>query len=173
MAVNNYQPLIKSGLENTAKQLIWDRTQADVDYALMQERDNIYSEENLRGAYNISDRNRVGAAVNYLNECLRNTGTYHTCGNIRENRDMLDIIGNSDNREVLASLAHLRRLLPYGGTEEVPNSLDGLTYGKANTVEHILFDLCGVLMRLWDSWLYSGDGYASDFDAFNWQGWDA
>ena len=58
------------GLENMTKDLIFDRTQADVNYALDCERNGIYTDVNLRGAYNISDRNRVGEAVNFIIECL-------------------------------------------------------------------------------------------------------
>jgi len=160
-------------LENIAKNLIYDRTQADVDYALNLEKNSIYTDENLRGAYNISDRNRVGETVNFIIECLKNTGTFEARANIiRDDRNAYDIIIPEDNQKVLESLANLKWLLPYSETAEVPEGLDSLTYQKANAVENILFDLYGVFSRLLDSWLYCGDGYLSDFDPFNRQGWD-
>lgn len=160
-------------LNEILKGLIYDRTQSDVDYALNLERNGIYSDENLRGAYNVSDRNRVGGAVNFIIECLKNTGTYEVLGSIvREDWNAYDIIVPEDNRKTLDALSNLKRLLPYGGIQEVPESLDGLTYQKANAVEGILSDLYGVFARLLDSWLYCGDGYLSDFDPFNRQGWD-
>jgi len=158
---------INNELNNITGELIRDRTQADVDYALMLESNMIYAEENLKGAYNISDRNRVGGAVNYLAECLRNTGRHEVRPEIKEDWNVYDIVGPDDNKKVLEALALLKAHLPYGKTEEVPQSLDSLTYQKANTVENILFDLYGVFERLLGSWFYFGEAYASEFDGWN------
>ena len=152
--------------------LIYDRTQADVDYALILERNEIYTNENLKGAYNISDRNRVGGALNYIILCLRNTGRYEIRPEIKDDWDIYDIAKPDEHNKILALLEYLKKLLPYSETEEVPDSLDALTYQKANAVEHILFDLYGVLSRLLDSWFYCGEAFASEFDVWNWQGWD-
>jgi len=161
-----------SELENISESLIWDRTQTDVDYALECEKNNIYSSENLKGAYNISDRNRVGRALNYLSECIKNSGRTEIEVNIKENWIMSDIIKHEDNNNVLNAVNKLEYFLPYNNIQSTPSNLDSLTYVKANTTEHIIFDLYGVLSRLINSWLYCGEGFASDFDPFNWQGWD-
>ena len=159
--------------ENISRQLIFDRTQSDVDYALTCERNNLYTNENLKGAYNISDRNRAGAAVNHIIECLRKTGVPEACANIvKADWDVHDIIKVNGCAGFLKSLESLKRLLPYGQSAAVPENLDSLTYRKANDIERIIFDLCGVFLRLADAWLYAGDGFASDFDVWNWQGWD-
>jgi hypothetical protein len=154
-------------IENKAKNLIFDRTQSDVDYALECERNGIYTDENLRGAYNISDRNRVGEAVNFIIGCLKGTGIYNLRDKlIKDDWNAYGIITHEDNSRVLSSLENLKRVLPYDKTAAVPESLDSLTYQKANIIENIIFDLYGVFLRLMDSWLYFGDGYLSDFDAF-------
>jgi len=160
-------------LNNIADGLIFDRTQADVDYALDCEINGAYTDEDLKGAYNVSDRNRVANAVNFIAGCLKDAGMFEACANvIRDGWNLFDIIYPEDNGKVLASLANLKLLLPYSGTAAVPGSLDELTYRKANAVESIAFDLYGVFLRLRDAWLYCGDGYASEWDAWNWQGWD-
>ena len=160
-------------LVNIAGKLIRDRTQPDVDYALECERNGVYTKENLRGAYNISDRNRVGEAVNFIIDCLKNIRIYEAYANIlRDDWNAYDIIVEKDNRKVLNALENLKHILPYGETQEIPDSLDSLTYHKTNAIESIIFDLYGVFLRLLDSCIYSGDGFASDFDPFNWQGFD-
>jgi hypothetical protein len=155
VAINN--------IKNIADEFIRDRTQADVDYALGLERDGVYTEENLKGAYNISDRNRVGRTVNYIADCLKDTGKHEVYINIKDDWAVYDIIKPEDHEKVLASLIYLKYLLPYDKTETVPQNLDSLTYQKANTVENILYDIYGVFSRLLDSWLYCGEAYASEF----------
>ena len=159
-------------LTGITKKLIRDRTQADADYALFLERNMTYTEENLKGAYNISDRNRVGKTINYIADCLRNIGRYEVRTDLREDWGVYDIVKPGDNQKVLATLAYLKWHLPYDKTEEVPQDLDSLTYQKANTVENILFEIYGVFVRLCDAWFYCGEAFASDFDVWNWQGWD-
>jgi len=165
-------------LNNISEKLIFDRARADVDYALNLERNNIYSEENLRGAYNISDRNRVGTAVNFIAKCLKNAGIYESRANIiKDDWNIYDIIIHEDNQKVLDSLKSLKILLPYNQNNqnnknkteeiEIPESLDSLTYQKANITEEIIFELYGVFSRFLDSWNYCGDGFATDFDPFD------
>ena len=172
MAINNEQLTINNELNNIAGELIRDRTQSDVDYALMLERNMTYADENLKAAYNISDRNKVGKTINYITACLKIVGSHEALPELREDWNVYDIVKPEDNKKVLTALILLKERLPYGGTEEVPQSLDGLTYQKANTIESILFDVYGVFERLLESWFYFGEAYASEFDVWNWQGWD-
>ena len=168
MAINNLQLSQTSlgqihnyinDLDIICGELIRDRTQADVDFALNLERDGGFTDEDLKGAYNISDRNRVGGAINYIAECLRDTGRHEVRTKVRDDWDFYDIIKPGDNQKVLAALKYLKLLLPYNQTEEVPESLDCLTYQKANAVENILFDLCGVFSRIFEAWLFCGDAF--------------
>ena len=160
-------------INNLINSLIFDRTQDDADYALDCVRNAVYHEHDLKGAYNISDRNRVGGAINFISDCLvNNAGLYEARVKIKDNWDYPDIIKREHHEEILYALNFLKYFLPYSKTSEVPENLNKITYQKANALEFILFDLCGVLARLFDSWLYCGDGYMSDFDQWNWQGWD-
>jgi len=159
-------------IKNTAAQLIRDRTQADVDYALDFRSKSLYSAQDLKGAYNISDRNRVGRTINYIAQCLRISGKDEAIVNIREDWNVYDIIKPSDNSNVLSALTYLKKYFPDDKITEIPESLDGLTYQKANAVEQILYDFYGVFLRIGESWIYCGEAFASDFDPFNWQGWD-
>ena len=152
--------------------LIFDRAQFDVDYALDCVRNAVYNTHDLKGAYNISDRNRISNAVNYISACLVNIGMSEARLKIKNDWDYGDIIQQKDHEEILSALKHLGFLLPYFNTPAIPANLDAITYQKANAIERILFDLGGVLARLMESWLYCGDGFASDFDPWNWQGWD-
>lgn len=158
----DYNKINISELNKITGKLIYDRTQSDVDYALSCRRGCIYSEQDLKGAYNISDRNRVGAAVNFLAACLWETGTRELLINIREDWNLYDIIKRADNGKVLSSLALLKIFLPYDRTGEIPENLDGMTYIKANNLEKALLDLYGVFERILDSWLYCGEAHASE-----------
>ena len=136
--------------------LIYDRTLADVDYALMLERESIYTDEDLKGAYNASDRNRVAEAVNYIAALMR---LYDV--RTKDGWNEYSIATVRDNANTVESLNVLKAFLP-GITAEVPADLDRLSYIKANDVERVLFELYGVYMRL--NAFYVGDGYASGFD---------
>jgi len=152
--------------------LVFDRTQSDVDNAVNHIINGLDSERELKGAYNISDRNRVAAAAKYIAECMKANGMYDAAVKIKDNWTVFDIIKNENNKEVLDALGYLKSLLPDVKTPEIPDELNNLTYVKANIIERILFDLCGFLARLLDSWMYFGEAFASEFDAHNWQGWD-
>jgi len=153
--------------------LVFDRTQSDVDHAINHIRNGLNSEQDLKGAYNISDRNRAAQAAKHIAGCMRSNGMYDAAVKIRDNWNTLDIIRHEDNEDVLAALRYLRSLMPTAETPAVPAELDNLTYVKANIIERVLFDLCCFLARLLDSWMYFGDGFASGFDPHNWQGWDS
>ena len=147
--------------------LIFDRTQSDVDHAIDHIIKGLNSDQNLKGAYNISDRKRVAAAAKYIAGFMRSNGMHEAAVKIKDDWNTLDIIRHEDNAEVLSALGYLRRLLPDAEAPAIPAELNSLTYEKANTVERILFDLCCFLARLTDSWMYSGDAFASDFDPHN------
>ena len=146
--------------------LITDRTQADVDYALELQREAIHTNENLRGAYNASDKNRVAAAINGLINILRDTG-YSGSGqfeHVKSNWREGDIVKAADNAEVIESMRELQRVLPEISLE-IPTNLDALTWQMANAIERILFDMIDIFNMLADMWLWCGEGYAGyDFE---------
>lgn len=140
--------------------LIFDRTQADVDYALVFERENIHTDENLRGAYNASDRNRVANALNYLTDTLRHNGYEHMT-RVKSDWKNGDIVKASHNAETIKNLKEAKRVLSQISLV-IPDNLDYLSYQKANAVEQILFDMFENYDRLSDIWLYCGEGYAGE-----------
>jgi len=143
--------------------LIFDRTQADIDYALSLERAGIHTDENLRGAYNSSDKNRVAAALNAITDTLRNNGYQHFA-RVRADWREGDIVGAGDNARVLEMLREARRVLPQI-SRAVPGSLDNLGWQAANDVERILFDMFGNYDMIADTWLWCGEGFAGyDFE---------
>jgi len=140
--------------------LITDRTQSDVDYALSLQNNSIYTDANLRGAYNISDRNRVGNALNRLIAAM-NILQIHA----KDDWTEYDITRVADNANTLACLAVLQIFLPFGSVTSVPADLDRLSYQKANDVERILFETGSAYQWIADNTLHAGESYASNIDA--------
>ena len=138
--------------------LITDRTQADVDV------------RNSKGAYNASDLNRVGSAMNYLADRLKEYG-YDP--HISPKADWKDDVWVDPAAQAvyLGYLAELRKQFAMlESTPEVPprilataiNSGDGLTYGWANDIEKILMDIDALLTNIAAGWLYSGEIYSGE-----------
>ena len=140
--------------------LIFDRTQADVNYALSLEREGVYTDENLRGAYNFSDRNRVASALNFLMDTLHYNGYQHM-GCVNDGWQEGDIIYAGDNHAIIKYFREAERVLPRISLE-IPDNLDYLSYQKANAAENILFDMFENYDFLADTWLYCGEGYMGD-----------
>ena len=153
------------GINDILNSLIYDRTQADVDYALSLQQNSVHAPENLRGAYNVSDRNRVGSAINWLIDAM-NMLRFRA----KDNWNEYDITKLADNANTLDCLTELKRLLSYGVVTAIPVDLDKLSYQKANNVERVLYQIGSAYA--WISELYAGDGYASDFDAKDMQIFD-
>jgi len=141
--------------------LIFDRTQADVDYALNLEYESVHTDENLKGAYNSSDKNRVASALNFLLDMLRNNG-YMLAGNVKSDWIEGDIVKAKDNAIIIARLKAINEVLSQISLE-IPNNLNYLSWRKANAVERILFDMFENYDRLLDIWLWCGEGYAGDY----------
>ena len=150
--------------------LIFDRTQSDVDYALSVKRNGVYTTDNLRGAYNISDRNRVAGAINYLAAQISDTriceyNFYAAFKKQKQDWGVYDIIrrgGINKSEDILNALALLNKFLPYSNidnTAVIPDDLDYMTYQKANALESVIFNLCCAFELILDSWVYCGDGY--------------
>jgi len=145
VAINNAKSIIES--------LIYDRTQSDVDYALSLEQDSIYTDEDLKGAYNCSDRNRVGGAINYLTDGMELLGF-----RVKDNWIETDIAKITDNINTLSCLDRLRQILTPEIT--IPENLDGFIYQKANAVEQLLYEMYSAYIWITDNTLFCGDGYA-------------
>ena len=138
--------------------LVTDRSAADV------------LAKNSKGTYNVSDLNRVGAAMNYVAASLREQG-YDP--HISPKTDWMDgeWVTPAAQAVYLGDLAELRKQFAlYETTPEVPprilataiNSNDGLTYSWANNIEQILLDIDALLTNIAAGWLYSGEIYSGE-----------
>lgn len=134
--------------------LITDRTQADVErvrelaakgFAAMTAAEQAEWLAGMNGAYNASDLNRVGTALNYLAGRLT-----PVCGNniqwsAKTDWSLTDVITASQATVYRQQIQDVRNALTYpAGTPAAPE-IDRLTYTGANDIERIL-TLCETLI---------------------------
>lgn len=127
--------------------LVTDRTQADVEcvkalaakgFSAMTADERAEWLAGMKGAYNASDMNRVGTALNYLAGRLG-----PICGKIitwtaKTDWAVTDIITASQAAEYRRQIQNIRDALAYpAGTPDAPQ-LARLTYTGANDIERIL-----------------------------------
>ena len=138
--------------------LVTARTQADVDAG------------NAKGTYNASDLNRVGAAMNYVADRLRDVG-YDPHINPKTDWKDGEWVDPEAQAVYLGDLAELRKQFAMlESTPEVPPRIlatgirtnAGLTYVWANNIEQILVDIDALLTNIAAGWLYSGELYAGE-----------
>ena len=151
--------------------LITDRTEYDVVYvkALSEKGLNGMSgaekaewDGAMTGAYNASDLNRVGLAVDYLTSRLRSYGISIATAP-KTDWAVDDAPTISQMQKYLADVEALRSaiaVLPT--TPEVPPDMDGLTYTEANDIEKILIDIDRLITSMTFAWFYSGDIYSGE-----------
>lgn len=153
-------------------QLITDRVQADVDRVTAlagrvsagtaTEAEKTEWASDLKGAYNASDLNRVGAAVAYVAGRLTGYG-YAVSVDPRQDWQAADIPTPESMTAYLADVAALRAALTVSAdTPEVPEDMERLTWQEANDIEQILVDVDELLTRMAAAWFYSGDLYAGE-----------
>lgn len=153
--------------------LVTDRTEADriaLEGALRAMNEGTATEEQIalasdptaKGAYNCTDLNRVGAAMEYVADRFWAAG-YHVPISPKLDWTDLDAVHVSDAAAYLADLSTLRALIPV--TEEtpgVPPDMEGLTVAEANDIERILEDLDRLMTNIMAAWVYSGDIYSGE-----------
>nr|DAW41343.1 MAG TPA: hypothetical protein [Caudoviricetes sp.] len=153
-------------------QLITDRVQADVDRVAAlagrvsagtaTDAEQTEWASDLKGAYNASDLNRVGAAVAYVAGRLTGYG-YVVSVSPRQDWQVTDIPTPESMTAYLADVATLRAALTVAaGTPEVPEDMERLTWQEANDIEQILVDVDELLTRMAAAWFYSGELYAGE-----------
>lgn len=134
--------------------LVTDRTQADVErvrelaakgFAAMTAAEQAEWLARMKGAYNASDLNRVGDALNYLAARLApNCGTDVTWS-AKTDWGAADVITASQADTYQQQIQDVRNALTYPpGTPAAPE-IDRLTYTGANDIERIL-TLCETLI---------------------------
>lgn len=116
----------------------------------------------LKGAYNASDLNRVGAAVEYVSERLTSQG-YSVTVHPKQDWKMEDIPTVNDlslYRENIAVLRAVISVLPT--TPDTPDSLTPMDYVKANALEQILKDVDRLLTNASQCWYFSGELFSGE-----------
>lgn len=130
--------------------LITDRTQADVDA------------RNKKGTYNASDLNRVGAAVAYVAGRLLECGTSVDVSP-KQDWSESDTPTASQLERYRSDVAALRdALAAMPTTPQAPNTMENLTWGKANDLEKILRDTDILISNLKAAWFFSGDLFSGE-----------
>lgn len=129
--------------------LIYDRTQEDVTYAL----NNPSSESFLKGAYNYVDFNRVEGWCEYIANAL-NSYNYNVDVTTKTNWSMSDFPTDQDFERIRQNILNLKKA--YVSFTEVPANLKNITYKKANDIEKILHELFSILMYMENFFVYSG-----------------
>lgn len=153
-------------------QLITDRVQADVDRVAAlaarvsagtaTEAEKTEWASDLKGAYNASDLNRVGAAVAYVASRLTGYG-YAVTVNPKQDWTGSDIPTAGQMAGYLRDVAALRGAIAVmASTPPTPDSANNLTWQEANNIEQILLDVDELLTRMAAAWFYSGDLYAGE-----------
>lgn len=147
-------------------QLITDRTQADVDYvrqlsaigwANMSASQRADWQSNLKGAYNASDLNRVGSAVNYVANRLGEQG-YSVEVSPKTTWQESDIPTEVDMEAYLSDVQTIRSVLPVpSSTPPIPEDMAGLTYIEANNIEQILLDVDALVTEMINAYFYSDE----------------
>ena len=112
--------------------------------------------------FNVSDLNRVGAAVRELAERFTDCG-YAVTVNPKTDWTEDDEPTRSQLKTYLANIAELRRQLAVmQSTPKTPETMRFLDYIKANSIEKILSDLDKLLTKSREFQFFSGELYAGE-----------
>lgn len=131
-------------------QLVTDRTAEDV------------TKKTEKGFYNVSDLNRVGAAMVYLRDKFNDNG-YSVDIEPKTNWKEIDAPTESGMTLYLGCLGTLRGVIPLpDGTPETPETMKGLTYVTANNIEKILETVDQMLTLAMNAVWYSGEIYSRE-----------
>jgi hypothetical protein len=140
------------------------KTLRDKGWANMTEEERTEWSGDMKGAYNASDLNRVGAVLNYLMYSLRDMG-YLTGNEFYAKTDwtVADVPTAADLSYYLSCVATIRGVLSvWATTPATPPDNGSLDYIGANDIEKILFDVDALIDNVNDALYYSGDLYSGE-----------
>lgn len=153
--------------------LITDRTEADVTRARYlkslwaggawtgTDAELAEWQSGLRGTYNASDLNRVGAACNYVAARLNDNG-YNVTVDAKINWTMEDIPRTNDMVAYLGNVETLRNVLSIP-TPELPANMDELTVEGANDIERVLELIDAAITLMIQNWWFAGEISAGEY----------
>lgn len=163
----NYELVLYYGLLS----LITDRTQSDVNrvkalaakgWASMTDSEKAEWRSGTKGAYNATDLNRVGAALNYIASRLNSCGIKIQVFP-KIDWQVADIPSPDQMTAYLSDVATIRAAFPVGmKTPDVPSDMVKLTYTEANNIERILLDVDALITNMIAAFFYSGELYANE-----------
>lgn len=110
----------------------------------------------LKGAYNNTDLNRVGEAINYLANLLNTYGYVNTAtaktdwqiGDKPNPEQMTDYLNNLNKLKTAFTVKP--------STPNLPKDMVDLLYSEANNIEKFLFDIDELLRAMAKTFVYSG-----------------
>lgn len=153
--------------------LVTDRTQADVDLAkallmklvnqtITAEELEQWNSASLKGSYNATDLNRVGAAMVYLTERLNASG-YIAQSQPKIDWTEEDVPTLEQMSKYLAEVRAFRSVLQLpADAPSLPESMELLSYADANHIEEVLELIDTLLSNALAAVLYSGEIYAGE-----------
>lgn len=176
VGVNEIQVKATDHAGLTSTKMVWmlrmitDRTQADVDkvtalaakaWADFTAEEKAFWLGVVRGAYNDSDMNRVGTAVEYIAGLMVDYG-YSPAVDPKKNWTQTDIPTQSQTETYLGNVSAIQALVPIA-EPAVPPDMEDFTFGEANDIETILVQADQLFPLMERSVIYSGEGFAGEF----------
>lgn len=151
--------------------LITDRTTADVarwlelrnkGYERMTEAERAEWGAGMKGAYNYTDLNRVGAAMNYIRDRL--VEAHYMCDVVsKTDWTAADIPTVADLTAYLDKVACIRETLAQlPTTPATPKNSGGLDYQEANNIEQILLDVDLLITNMLAARYFCGELYSGE-----------
>lgn len=160
-------------------EFITDRTHRDVFYwrqlrdkglAKMTETERAeWFSGTMRGAYNASDLNRVGLALNTIRDRLAAAGYVAPDEfTARQDWQIGELFTASDLSFYLACVATVRQAITqFRTTPPTPKDTGALDYQEANNIEQILLDINRIIDNLTAVFLYLGDMQSGEDGGYN------
>ena len=154
--------------------LVTDRTAADLarwlelrnkGYSNMTEAERAeWGAGDMKGAYNVSDLNRVGAALNYLRDRLAEA-RYISSAEFIAKTDWMeaDIPTPQEMQNYLRYVSVIREALAqFATTPATPTNTGGLDYQEANAIEKILVDVDRLITNMQAHFYYCGELFCGE-----------
>lgn len=152
--------------------LITDRTETDVQrwreldnkgWAAMSSAERSEWMGEMKGRYTHTDMNRVEAAVEIIAELMKKYGFLDSLPTVKTTWNLWSVPTVTDMRRYLENVRLLRSAVTgYPTTPNVPDIDKPFNYKVANDIEKILEDLYDLMMKIPNSWYYSGEIYSGE-----------
>jgi hypothetical protein len=135
--------------------LIFDRTQNDVNYAL----NNPSSSDFLKGSYNYTDLNRIEQWCEYISQEL-NMYSYSVDITTKTDWELTDFPTKTEMERIRSNAQKLKDA--FISFTIVPENLEKMTYQKANDLEKVLDELNTLIKNMIANFYYSGEIFSGE-----------